>query len=598
MAKENEKPKTKQAELSWLTGWRPYLVLSIIVFALYARTIGYEYTNLDDTTLIKNNSEWLSKSSLPDAFREDVFHMLPDADDVYYRPMLTVSFMIEHKLGGDSLAIYHFFNILFHLGTCLLLFRLLQLLGYTNRLAFIFSLLFAVHPVFAQAVAWVPGRNDSLLGLDVLASFVFLVQWLRHRKFVALLLHFVFFFLALFTKETALFLAPVFLLFAWMDKRRIASLMNTSLLLPAAGWIVLAMIYLAARSNALAGHAGLPAGEIYTQVLSNTPAMLVYLGKMLLPFGLSVFPVGDDLVYAWGIISLAGLAIVLFLAKGKKTPAFFFGAVWFLFLLLPALISKNINGERIFLEHRLYLPAIGLILVLAETGKAMGEKYPGLQRSWLIPGIAVVFFTALNLAHTSDYSTEEKFWTNATETSPHSAYAWGGIGKYHHDRGEMEKAANEYTEALKINPGAPDICNNLGQIYLHNGRYEEARQLLRRGFVSRQTENLYSNLGEALIGVDSLDQAELLLKKAITLAPSNSDAMNDLGTVYARRGNYADAVALWKKVETIAPNSSAATINIMKVLILQKKYDEAETYRQKLIAQGLTIDPIGRDSAR
>lgn len=598
MAKEKVKAKTlPETAPSWLKGWRPFALLALVVFALYARTLSFGYTNLDDTLLIRDNKAALEKGSLADAFSQNVFSMLPNSDDTYYRPLLTVSFIAEYKIAGESLPAFHFFNILFHFIACCLLFLLLTLLGYARKQSFIFTLLFAVHPVFSQAVSWIPGRNDSLLAIYVLASFVFLVKWLAEKKRSHLLLHFLFFLLALFTKETTLFVAPLFLLFSWQQKRRKNERSFKPVILLLSGWLLLSLVYLFARHEALASKPPVPAGAIISQVAQSSPELIPYAGKLLLPFNLSVFPVGADIEYSWGVLSLLLIAGVFFFARGKKTALFYFGLFWLLFLLLPALISKNVNNEQIFLEHRLYLPALGLVIVLMELAKLFNEKKP-MRNSWLVPGAAIAFFMVINFIHTGDFADEESFWTSAVKTSPHSAYAWAGLGKYHHDKDQVEQAMNEYNRALELNPGAVDVCNNLGNIYLKKGMNENARQILRQGFAVRPTDKLCDNLGEALFALDSLDAAEQMFKKAIELNPEYTDAMNDLAAVYGRKGNFDAAVVLWKRVAELAPEKSAASINLVKVLSMQKNYEEAELYRQRLIQQGVEVPPLQRDSVK
>ncbi|UCD55136.1 MAG: hypothetical protein JSV93_06410, partial [Candidatus Omnitrophota bacterium] len=169
----------------------PILLIACLGFLVYSQTLFFDFTYLDDNVLILGNRKFLSKlSNIPQAFRQDVFFSYEDA---YYRPLLTISFILDAQLPfalypspkpspqrgegrvrgrgeqGKGFS-YHLTNIVIHLLAACLLFLLLIKLKYREGLAIFFSLIFTVHPVLTQAVAWLPGRNDSLLAVFIFSS--------------------------------------------------------------------------------------------------------------------------------------------------------------------------------------------------------------------------------------------------------------------------------------------------------------------------------------------------------------------------------------------------------------------------------------------
>ena len=193
------------------------IVISVFVFLMYARTISYEYIGLDDTTLIETNYKFIKNlNNLPEAFKHHVMFVNKnfDKEKDYYRPMLTLSFMLDANIAGNTKPRwYHFANLLYHLTACLLLFVLLNKLKVNSVSAFLLTLLFAVHPVVDQAVAWIPGRNDMLLAIFVLSSFIYLLNYLESKSSKDLVWHSVFFGFALFTKENGIVLPVLFLFY-------------------------------------------------------------------------------------------------------------------------------------------------------------------------------------------------------------------------------------------------------------------------------------------------------------------------------------------------------------------------------------------------
>lgn len=188
---------------------RPVPALMAAGALLYFKTLFFGWTYLDDNVLVINNTAFLSDlSNILQAFRQEVFH-ITHCSAAYYRPVLTVSFMLDAFFGGQNPFIYHFTNIAVHIAVSCLVFLLLQRIGYKRPSALFFSLIFTVHPALAQAVAWIPGRNDSLMALFGLSAFIFFLDFLKSGSIYYYCAHLFFLGLAFFTKETALILPAI-----------------------------------------------------------------------------------------------------------------------------------------------------------------------------------------------------------------------------------------------------------------------------------------------------------------------------------------------------------------------------------------------------
>jgi len=201
------------------------------------------------------------------------------------------------------------------------------------------SLVFASHPILNQAVAWLPGRNDSLLALFVLASFITLQFYFENGKKVFLWLHFFSFFLALFTKESAIFVPFLIILYSlWFlkEKKFLARIWPVLFL----GWGVIFTIWIYLRSIALSGSplGGYNPVDLFKAIFTNSPAILLYLGKVILPFNLSTLPtlVDSTLIYGW--VALFLILVLILVSKNKDWKLIIFGLGWFLAFLLPSFI--------------------------------------------------------------------------------------------------------------------------------------------------------------------------------------------------------------------------------------------------------------------
>jgi hypothetical protein len=178
---------------------------------LYLQTITFEFTHFDDNILITDNITFLSNfKNAFHAFFTNAFIVKPS---LFYRPLQTVSYMIDIQLsGGDNPWMYHLTNVLLLGLIACLLFLLLRALFLPPMLSLASTLLFCVHPLFTSSIAWIPARGELLLTFLVLASFLSLIKYFHGKKTIYLLLHLLAFALALFCKETAAVIPILFVI--------------------------------------------------------------------------------------------------------------------------------------------------------------------------------------------------------------------------------------------------------------------------------------------------------------------------------------------------------------------------------------------------
>jgi hypothetical protein len=179
----------------------PYITLLLCVYCVYAASIAFGFTSFDDTALIAQKYEYLKDPyNFIDIFFKSVFD---NPEDIFYRPALNASFMIDTIAAGGAVWFYRLSNIVYHFIAIAVLFNLLQNLGIKRLKAFIFCAFFAVCPAFSQAVSWIPGRNDIILSIFIFGAFLFLIKYNRGGKISFALASALLFFAALLTKENA-----------------------------------------------------------------------------------------------------------------------------------------------------------------------------------------------------------------------------------------------------------------------------------------------------------------------------------------------------------------------------------------------------------
>lgn len=502
----------------WLMTWRPYFIIFILAFLLYGQTLFFNYTYLDDSTLILDKYEVLSNfKNVPTLFSTDAFF---SGNKLYYRPLLNLSFMLDAQVGGQQPFIYHLDDIFLHIIAVALIFLFLKKIRIKTPLAFWLSLLFLVHPALTQAVAWLPGRNDSLVTIFVLLAFFVFQRFSRSGRLSAYLGYLALFFLALLTKETAVLLPVLIIIYSWTLGRD-DKLSNRDRWLLIFGSLAVGFVWFLLRELALdGGKIGLAAA--LASIIKNLPDAFIMSGKMILPFNLAVLPVTADSSFWLSLIGWPLIISALIFSRQKRGAYLLFGAAWFLiFFLPPFLISSD---APYFLEHRLYLPLIGFLMILGEINWLKNLNW---QSRRVIGGAAIIlmFLAILTFAHSRHFRNPLVFWQSAVKESPHSPLAQRNLGVMEYFSGDLLKAAANYRQALILNPNEPMAHNNLGVIYLAQKNSKAAAEEF---------------------------QAELAVN------PNYDKALLNLGDLYYSAGDTTQAASYWQAAERADPEDTNA----------------------------------------
>ncbi len=523
-----------------------YGLIILVGFLLYFKSLFFDFVYFDDNELILSNLSYLSDPhNIWDAFNKDVFYTLHSVA-AYYRPLLTVSFITDVWLGGTGPFIFHLTNLILHLIVTSLVFWLLQKLGVAKKIALFLTFLFLVHPVSTQAVSWIPGRNDPLLAIFTLASFIFFLNFVREKKAGSYLLSLIFFLLALFTKETVLVLPVICLLYLWQNK-----MMKQNLLISlTVGWFLSLAIWWPMRHAALQNPLTITFKEMIMAIFSNSPATIQMLGKVFFPFNLSVLPNILDTSFLWGILALIILAFLYFwrgeqeqgqVAYGQEQgqvatcpyatcpyhidrtgdrSLMLLGIVWFLAFLLPSFIRPDSLIMADFLEHRLYLSLIGFLIFLSQSRLFMLSSRIGKKLFWLVGSGLIILFSFITFYHQDNFADKFAFWQNAAVNSPHSPLAQKNLGAMYHLDKQYQKAEEYYKKASTLNDLEPMVHSNLGLIYANRGDFVSAEQeYLKEISFNPNYDDVHFNLGLLYYNTKKFDEAKQEWEKTLAINP-------------------------------------------------------------------------------
>ena len=524
--RKNSLNKVPASVEGWFANTRNLiLLLATITAFVYFKTIFLDYTKLDDSIFIVENAQFNSDThNIGVAFQRGLFNPTKDA---YYRPMFLVDFIIESNFFGVKPAGYHFTNLLFHLFSVVLLFLFFRKIKIPALDSFLLTMFFAVHPVLTQAVAWIPGRNDMLLMIFFLLCFIIVIKYIEKPKLYLLLLQSFFFVLALFTKETAIIIPIIitgFLIFILKCGWRKTGL-------PAFSWIAAIIFWFLVRSTATLSKEWLSPTNMLRAGVERIIVVLQYLGKIFLPFNLTVFPIAEDISVLWGIYALVILIALIVYSKSYTRPLTYLGLFWFIAFLIPVLIVPKSLNDQVF-EHRLYLPLIGILIMLSQSFPFTGKVNP--QIKMILIGTIAIIFAVQSFVRIDYFKDPITFWTHAVEGSPHSAYARTLLGTKVEDPAKREKL---FKEARSLDPNLKNLNYYLGKVMFDRKQADSAEYFLRKELLHNPIRDAYFLLAQIAFSKNSFDSAAVNLEKVIELDPLDPQANHNLVLLYYQHGH-------------------------------------------------------------
>jgi protein O-mannosyl-transferase len=566
-----------QQKPEWLEFRRPYLagsILILLVLLVYAQTAFFDFTNFDDGDLVRDNIPVLRDlSNLKKLVFTDV--SLGTMSPIFYRPVQMISYMLDTVVGGAKPSSYHITNVLLHAAVCCALYALFLLLRMNKSYSFLAAAVFAVHPVFVQSVSWIPSRGDLLITLFGTLGFIFLIQYLRNKNPVFLIAHGLMVLLALFSKETAVLLPLMFLLywFLFAKQKRSAG----SLLPPGLVWFAVLLVWYLLRSQVITGNYGANITGLPV-LLHNLPAIPEFLAIFVLPIFLSPVPVFSSLHIFIGLLTLAGLAFLLFVKRKRPDPMFLFGLIWFAAFLLPGLWYRHNLGSNAYdyLSQRLYLPAIGITLALMVILSAVSAA----KKKWIvIAGSAVtVLFAVFSTMLAGNYSNPQRLYDYAIRTNPDCALMLSNRGKDRFSEGKYPEAMADLERAVALVPNYSQALNNRGCVYFGQAQYRNA--ITDFGTAARLDASYaqaFANRGAAYFQISNLDSAMLDFSRVIALKPSSETALVGRGAIRRIKGDFSGSISDFNEALRTNPPTAEVLVNRGKTYMAMGKPGAAET---------------------
>lgn len=518
------------------------LGLGVVVATLYAQVAGHGFVYIDDKEYLYNNP--VVRRGLTWEGAGWAFTSVGYAYN--WHPLTWLSHMLDVQLFGLRPGAHHLVNVSWHIANTLLLFLVLR--GLTGALwrSAVVALLFGIHPLHVESVAWVAERKDLLSTFFWLLTVWWYAGFVRRPGPARYLGALATFALGLLAKPMVVSLPIVLLLFDYWPLGRCAGASRAAagpcgsgsaplrLGLEKIPFLVLAiassLVTLRAQERLMTTMESLP---LWPRAANALIAYASYLSKALWPAGLTIFypHPGRNVDIAAALVSTAFLAAATVLALRAAHPSARAGWFWYLAMLFPVIGLVQV-GPQAMADRYTYLPIVGIFLIVVWTvGDLLGRHGLTHAAPALALGALVLLFPVA-WRQIGFWHSNETLYGRAVALNPGSALGQNNLASVLEEQGRVEEAVARYREAIRIQPTSSPAYNNLGLILLDRGRVDEALALFAQAVqLTPGNVRMLTNYAVALAAKGRTGEAGVYLRRALELAPDDTEARQELARI-------------------------------------------------------------------
>lgn len=462
------------------------LTVGAVAFAVYTPTLGHELV-WDDPLLLDYVAKGYERGGLSELAAAE-FRVQAREPTGYYRPVVLLSLLVDLRLAATFPWIYHLTNVLLHVANSVLVLSLVLALTGSLRAGTAGGLLFAIHPIHVESVAFVSGRTDLWASLFILGA---TLLWLRSRRTEGTECHgWATLAASLFTlgglsKEVAFALPIVLLLWDAIWSRAEAGAgwwqRNRSWLTMFGLAIVALLLLRLAVANIDAeavpgGGTPVPRAPFHAADAGTLVLRLAwYLRLLVIPWPQNAYYAPSQLALSVATVVGAMLALGLFglAARIRDGRAGQMGAVWALLFTVPVLGLVPVHGAPLA-ERFLYLPSVGLCLAVGVVvDRATSRVHPS-TGVWFAAATLAAALAVAAASRSATWKDGVTFFEELVRTSPNSALPLENLGRVYAEQGRHHDALMAFERAVRVFPGSAAAHDGLGIGYARLDRHADA----------------------------------------------------------------------------------------------------------------------------
>jgi Flp pilus assembly protein TadD len=557
------------------------LGLSAAILLVFWQAQTFKLVRYDDPFYVAENSHVLSGIT-----KENVLWAFTNAEAGFWHPLTWLSLMLDFELHGFRPGGYHWTNVMFHLASALLLFLVLdRMTGAVWRSAFV-AALFALHPLQVEPVAWVSQRKDMLSTFFAMLTLLVYCRY-AEKPSLARYLYVVFFFvLGLMSKPMIVTLPFVMLLLDYWPLRRFpagqavvsGSSANfiaagerfpaMSLLclvyekLPLISLAVLASVLVFLTERGVGALSSLAAVSLDARIANAVVSYVVYIQRMIWPSGLAFFYPHPVTIPLWKsistLIALGAVSLLVFRER-ERHPYLPVGWLWYLGMLLPVIGLIQV-GPHAMADRYAYVPMIGISMMITWGFPDMANSLRIHRNVVSIAAVlTLMFFTAMTWFQLGTWRDSYALFGHAIKVTKKNYIAHNNLGLVYYHDGRFDEAIRSYRAALESNPNYAFIYNNLGAALVQQGKYAEAVPYLKEALNRYLPDvGIHHNLGTALAQLGFHEKAVFHYREAIRMGSGKADIYDSLGVSLMKLDRLEEADDAFRKALQMEPQHKGA----------------------------------------
>lgn len=603
----------------WRRDWFWALLLVAFVFIAYAQVFRANFIWDDESHLTKNPCV-VGPLGLKEIWTT--------TQAVYY-PLVLTTFWVLHKFFGLNPLPYHLLNISFHFASAILLWRILRVLRV--RGAWLGAVLWALHPVMVQSVAWITELKNTQSCVFYLLSILFFLNWedqggavsrlprqrIGDHRSLVFTLSLLFFLLATLSKPSVVMLPFVLALCVWWRRERIRW-PDTLAFAPFALISVVASAWTIWEQRFHARAVGPDwVQTVPERLIIAGKAVWFYLGKLVWPHPLIfIYPrwnIDSSTVVAYLplLAVIAGL-VALWFVQAKWGRALFFAAAYYIISLFPVLGFFSVYFFRYSFvsDHFQYLASMGPLALtgagmatflglfretpdhfvfhpdtLRGSGSIIARPRRRLVLSAALCGVLLVLLGFSTWRQTTEYRNLFALYTATLQKNPDCWMAHYNLGIVLSEQGQADQAIEHYTQAVALRPDYAEAHYNLARLLVDLGQLNAAiAHYERAAAINPADAEAENNLGVTLFGMGRADDAIAHYQKALEIRSDYPEASCNLANALIAKGDFDGAIARYTACLAAIPDQEEAQYNLASALLRKGRADEAIIQYQKVLA--------------
>jgi tetratricopeptide (TPR) repeat protein len=504
-----------------------YIILAILGISLLVLggSLKNNFTNWDDDIYVLNNFliQDLSWTNLKKIFFE------PMGISKIYRPLAYLTYAIDYNIWGLDPFGYHLSSLILHLINIVLVYYFVRLFSGNKFITSLITLLFAIHPMKVEAVAWIAARVDVLYAMFFLLALIFYTLYLRRAyKIQYLVSSILFFLLSLLSKPAAVVFPMVCFLIDYYHGRK----WNIRIVLEKIPYLLLAIAMgvitlLAQRPDSAA--VGIANFSIMERFFLSTYSLMFYFFKTIFPIKISNFyDFPQKLSFLHYVSPLFILVLAFIMYKNRLNKSFIFSMLFFITNLLLVIHIIPTGNRFITADRYVYIAQLGLLLAIMFIYLSAKENGKNIITGSLV--VLSIFYLAVTFNRNAVWNNGVTLWADAVAKNPQCSFCNFGLGNALINTNQHALAQPYVEQSLAINPNFAEGYHSRGIIRFTLKNYEGALQDLNKSISLNPTyQYTYASRGSVYATIKKYGEAIEDYNKALAMNP------NDMPT-YLNRG--------------------------------------------------------------